>query len=541
MLNSLQRLLPSLSLHKCQESNESALLKKMTLEEKVGQLFMAHFRGETANVDAKALVQDVKVGGVIYYNWANGLSSPEQVKKLSASLQALSLQNQHPIPLLIAVDQEGGIVARLNQGFTIFPGNKALGMTKDPKLAEKAAFAMGQEMQSVGVNMNLARVVDINSEPRNPVIGIRSFGDSPNLVLDFGAKALNGYKSAHVITSLKHFPGHGDVLVDSHSDLPVNPKSLKELEQSEIAPFAQLGASADTIMTAHILVPAMDPKNCATLSPKILSYLRNKIGFQGPIVADSLTMDGVLKQCKTVNEAAIRAINAGCDILIFGGKKLTGQADQELSVAEVQCIHRSIVDAVKSGRVAEDRLNQAVTKILILKEKHLNSNAAIQPPGGILTKKHSILAKEIASKALTVIKKEEIPSLHQKNVCVLAPHFLRRNMEETKLLNIGKTTDAFFFKDLNPSSREIEAAQMHAKSADVLLVCSYNAWKNPSQEALIQTLSTLGKPVILLVTRDPLDADLFPKADCILSTYSPTTVSLQAASDYLVKINRPVS
>jgi beta-N-acetylhexosaminidase len=528
MLNALQRLLLSLSLLTYQKSEGSDLMKNMSLEEKVGQLFMAHFRGVTANEDAKTLVQEIKVGGIIYYNWSNGLSSPEQVSQLSASLQTLSQQNRHPIPLLIAVDQEGGIVTPLDRGFTIFPGNKALGMTKDPKLAEKSAFAMGQEMQSVGVNMNLAPVVDINSEPRNPVIGLRSFGDTLRIVLDFGTEALNGYTRAHIITSLKHFPGHGYVQVDSHSDLPVNPKSLKELEQSEMEPFAQLAASADTIMTAHILVPVMDPENCATFSPKILSYLRNQIGFQGAIVSDSLTMEGVLKQCQTVDEAAIRAINAGCDILIFGGKKLIDQTTQELSVAEVQHIHRSIVDAVKGGRVAEDRINEAVAKILELKEKCLYRDSL----GELSIKEHHILAKEIASKAITVIQKEKIPSLYEKHVCILAPHVLRANVEQS-LLNIGKTTEPFFFDGLNPSSRDIEDAQVHAKSADVLLVCSYNAWKNPSQEALIQSLSTLGKPMILIVTRDPLDSDLFPKANLILSTYSPTTVSLQAAWDYL--------
>ena len=229
--------LPSLSFrNQNQQHKKSDLLERMTLEEKVGQLFVAHFRGEVANEDAKNLIQDVKVGGIIYYNWSNGLTSPEQARELSAGLQALSQQNRIPIPLLISADQEGGVVIRLNNGFTIFPGNKALGMTGNPKLAEEAALATGKELRAVGINMNLAPVVDVNSEPRNPVIGIRAFSDSPETVLAFGKMALSGYNQAHTIATLKHFPGHGDVLVDSHENLPVNQKSIKELEHTELLP-----------------------------------------------------------------------------------------------------------------------------------------------------------------------------------------------------------------------------------------------------------------------------------------------------------------
>lgn len=231
-------------------------LKEMTLEEKVGQLLMVHFNGEKVNDDAKILVKDTKVGGIIYYNWSNGLHSPEQIQTLSTGLQKLTEANQNPIPLLIAADQEGGVVARLNNGFTKFPGNKALGETFDPNLAEGAALAMGEELQAVGINMNLAPVVDVNSNPRNPVIGVRSFGDEAETVLAFGKKALNGYRQAQIIATLKHFPGYGDVAVDPHEDLPIVRKSKEELERVELLPFAKLASSADAIMTAHILVPA---------------------------------------------------------------------------------------------------------------------------------------------------------------------------------------------------------------------------------------------------------------------------------------------
>lgn len=340
---------------------------QMTLEEKVGQVLMVNFRGEIANVDAKVLIQDVGVGGFIYYNWANGLSSFNQVRKLSDSLQSLA-----KVPLLIAVDQEGGKVTRLKNGFTDLPGNKTIADMGDSKIAEQLAFTMGQEMKEAGINMNLAPVVDIHVNPLNPVIGTRSFGDTPEIVTTFGKATIEGYHHAGIITTLKHYPGHGDVEIDSHVDLPVVYKSIEDLEKMELLPFKELSHDTDAIMTAHILVPAIDAISCATLSEKHISYLRIVIGFQGLIVSDSLLMEGVLKQCKTVDEAAICALHAGCDLLILGGKKLNYELskEEELTLSEVLHIHQSIVNAVQQGRIPEERINQAVERILQLKIKY---------------------------------------------------------------------------------------------------------------------------------------------------------------------------
>lgn len=505
-------------------------VKEMSLEEKVGQLLMTQFHGEDANEDARLLIQEVKVGGIIYYNWSNGLHSPSQVQALSAGLQKLA----HPIPLLIAVDQEGGVVARLNQGFTRFPGNKALGETSDPSLAKEAAFMTGIELQAVGVNMNLAPVVDINSNPRNPVIGVRSFGESPETVLVFGEQALNGYKEAGVIATLKHFPGHGDTATDSHEDLPIVHKSKEELEQMELLPFAKLAASADAIMTAHIIMPAFDQDSCSTLSEKTLGYLRDTLGFEGVIVSDSLVMEGVLKKCQTVDEAAIRALNAGCDLLILGGRLLSGErAGFELTVSDVKRIHRSIIEAVKDGRLSEERINQAAQKILDLKNRYLASAKEANPPIDLSQvvnlEAHNAVAKKIASMALKTLKNEPVPSLHDKTISVFAPQLLQDSLDQTTLL---KATSCYF-KGLSPTEDEIEAAKQAATTADVIFICSYNAWKNPSQITLIQALLDLKKPTVLVVTRDPLDALLFPQANLVFKTFSPTPLSIQAVCESL--------
>jgi beta-N-acetylhexosaminidase len=344
-------------------------IEELSLEERVGQVLMVHFHGEVANEEAKILIQEVHVGGVIYFNWANGLTSPHQVRTLSAGLQRLVLEKPRArIPLLIAVDQEGGRVSRLREGFTSFPENRALGLIGNPSLAEATAFAIGEELHSVGINMNLAPVVDVDSNPQNPVIGSRAFGKSPETVSLFGEQALRGYERAKTISTLKHFPGHGGA-EDSHEALPVVRKSMEELERMDLAPFTQLAPKADVIMTAHLLVPALDPEHCSTLSSKTLTYLREKIGFSGVIMTDSLVMQGVFEKCQSVEEASLQALNAGCDLLLLGGRIKT--LDRELRVADIQRIHRSLVDAVKEGRIPEERLNQAVQKILTLKERYL--------------------------------------------------------------------------------------------------------------------------------------------------------------------------
>ncbi|MBA3237416.1 MAG: beta-N-acetylhexosaminidase [Parachlamydiaceae bacterium] len=507
-------------------------LENLSLEEKVGQILMVNFQGEVPNEDAKALIQEIKVGGIVYYNWANGLNSPEQVKKLSLGLQELSQENSHLIPLLIASDQEGGIVTRLSQGFTVFPGNRALGETGDSNLAAEAAFAMGQEMQAVGVNMNFAPVVDINSNPRNPVIGIRAFGEHPEKVLAFGNKALNGYHAAGIITTLKHFPGHGDVEVDSHEALPVINKNLDELERTELLPFTKLASHADVIMTAHLLVPALDSENCSTLSTKTLTYLKNTIGFHGVIISDSLVMEGVLKKCETIDEAAIQAFNAGCDILLLGGKLLMkDHTSLELSVGDIRRIHSHLVKAVRSGRISEARLNESIQKILELKAKYLG--AKISKLSTFDQTAHLKLAQKIASRSLKVIKNTDTGPLHNKKILVLAPQLLQENLQRTTLFKKHTQMPTYFFKSLAPTSQELDEVKILLQEADGFLIYSYNAWKNPLQSALIHSVLETKKPGFLIVTRDPLDAQLFPNAHTVFLTFSPTLPSLQAVCDKL--------
>jgi beta-N-acetylhexosaminidase len=401
------------------------------------------------------------------------------------------------------------------------------------------------------------------------------------MVVIFGEKALHGYRKAGIITSLKHFPGHGDVEIDSHQDLPVVNKSKEQLDKIELLPFAWLADQADTIMAAHLLVPALDPDHCSTLSKKTLDFLKKDLGFKGAVISDSLVMDGVLKKCGSVDEVAIEALNAGCDILLFGGKQQIGtHTNLELTVADVKRIHQNLVAAVKNGRISEQRVDEAVEKILELKFRYLMSAKglsnnkmndlaaskprgskiikggsinAIQPPfmifeprefsrqpnrsfycltvpkeeHAINTPEHQQIAKKIAARALRIIKNnpDSLEGLSQKKVAVIAPEIIKNEVQKTSLASVG---NVFYFEGLNPS----ETILQQAESAEVVIFCSYNAWKNPSQASCINTLLTK-KPVILFVVRDPLDAELFPDADVVIKTYSPTAPSIQAGCDQL--------
>jgi beta-N-acetylhexosaminidase len=343
----------------------------LSLEEKVGQVLMVHFHGEEANQDAQILIQQMHVGAFIYYNWCNGLHHPDQIKKLSEGLQKLTLETRYQIPLLIAVDQEGGEVSRLQNGFTKFPCNGVVGDSEDPNLAYKIALTMGSEMRAVGINMNLAPVVDVkNPQDNNSKMSKRSYSAFPEFVVSFAAEALRGYKEAKIFSVLKHFPGHGDVAVDSHFELPILNKAVIDIENIDLYPFEKLHMMTDAIMVGHIKVPVWDEDHCATLSKIILTdILRNKIGFQGVIISDSLVMQGVLLQTGTVEEAAIQALQAGCDLLILGGMLLNGNTKTELSVQDIMRVYQSILEAVRCGRIPEGRLNDAVSRVLTLKTR----------------------------------------------------------------------------------------------------------------------------------------------------------------------------
>ena len=369
-------------------------LSALSLREKVGQMLMVYVEG-----DEERLIREAKVGGIILYNWANDLSAPEKVRDLCNRLQELAVKHRLP-PLFLAVDQEGGRVARLKSGFTEFAGNGALGRAGRPVLAYKAALAMGREMRSVGVNWNLAPVVDINN--LRAVMGTRSFGADPVAVSELAEGAVDGYSDAGEIACLKHFPGLGDADADSHEALPVVSKSEEELEKCELVPYRRLAAKADAIMTAHVLLPKIDPDNPATVSERILQgILRTKLGFRGVIISDSIVMKGILAVDK-IEEVAVRAIEAGCDIILIGGRDLQHKTASEVHCEEVMRIQNYVLAAVESGRISEARIDASVERILALKQK-IRKEAGMNV---LQCRAHAELSREIALRAFPLSEEE---------------------------------------------------------------------------------------------------------------------------------------
>lgn len=357
-----------------------------SVEEKIGQLLMTYFNGEEVNEDARILIEDLYVGGIIYYTWANGLSSKSQVQNLSAALRSLS-----PHPLLIGVDQEGGRISRLKGDFFVSPSAASI---QDARAAFFLANAMGIELKEVGINLNFAPVVDLNCNPQNIVIGDRSFGNDLTHVTELGGAFAQGLIEAGVNPCLKHFPGHGDVAMDSHFSVPVVDKSRAELDAYELYPYQKLLHKAPCIMTAHTLFPQLDAEFPSTFSKKILTgILREEMGYEGAIITDSLKMQGALDGNLSMGEAAIRSFLAGADILLIGGKLLLDADDNE-HMDEVREVRDALVQAVLSGRISEERLDASLRirgrlfqDLPLYKERDLvdhHKSETVTRPGGNL-------------------------------------------------------------------------------------------------------------------------------------------------------------
>jgi len=511
--------------------------KQWTLEEKIGQMLVVHFNGTELNAEAKGYIQDLHVGGFIFYEWSNQLSSPQQVQKLTSGLQAFAKEHaSQPIPLFMMTDQEGGVVSRLKNGFTQFPGNRALAQSNRPELAELSAYIIGREMRVVGMNMNLAPVVDVNINPLNPVIGIRSFGDSAEQVSCYAAQSLKGYRRAGVIAVLKHFPGHGDVVADSHESLPVVNKTLQELEQTELSPFFRLTPDAPGVMTAHLLVPALDKKNCATLSkPIVEGLLRERMGFQGVILTDSLAMQGVLdNKSDSIQEVAIQSIEAGHDILLLGGNQLLTSENPELTLEDVSKIAQAIAQAVRTGRLSMERIDASMERILTLKNQYAlfdESPVDVASLASLNSAAHRAVAREIAMAVIIVVQDQldEDYTLEKKKIGLFAPEVVKSAVMATSL----KDAQKLFFNLKDVSEDQIAQAKKIAQEADVLVFLSYNAWKFPCQLELFKALQSMQKPTIVLVIRDPQDAALYVDASLVICTYSSVKVSIQAGIDVL--------
>ncbi|MDP1767529.1 MAG: beta-N-acetylhexosaminidase [Nitrospirota bacterium] len=323
----------------------------MTTRDKIGQLFMVGFLGTSVTRDLASFIKEYKPGGVILFS--RNLESVEQMVDLTNDLQACSPHS----PLLISIDQEGGRVSRLPKGFTIFPPCELLGRANSTELAYAAAATIAKELRAVGVNMNMAPVLDVNSNPDNPVIGDRAFGATPDVVCELGLATAAGLQDNNVVACGKHFPGHGDTNVDSHKELPVVAASRERLETVEFPPFRRaVTQGIASMMTAHVLYRTLDPELPATLSPTIINgLLRQELRYDGVVLTDDLEMHAIIDHYG-IEDAAVRAMSAGCDVLL-----ICKDRDREIAAFE------AVEQAVASGTISMERLSLSASRIARLK------------------------------------------------------------------------------------------------------------------------------------------------------------------------------
>jgi len=329
------------------------IMKNMTLEQKVGQMFIVGFSGTTFTTTLSDAIENYHFGNIIYMG-AN-VKKPATIVKMSNDIQTKMVES-NGVSAIISTDQEGGRVARLTTKATHFVSNMAVCATGDTNNSYEIGVACGFELKNYGINMDLAPVLDVNNNPDNPVIGIRSYSDNPVRVALFGNKMYEGLGDSGVIGCVKHFPGHGNTSTDSHTGLPVIPSSKDELYQTELAPFiASISNGVSAIMTTHILFSAIDNEYPATLSHKVLTeLLREELGYTGLIVTDGMGMSGVT-QFGTTEEIAVMGVKAGIDIFCY------------TSLDSPKKAHAAIIDAINKGEISMDRINESVQRILLTK------------------------------------------------------------------------------------------------------------------------------------------------------------------------------
>jgi len=382
------------------------LLSEMTLEEKeekVGQLFMVSFKGTAFSPWVERMIQDFHIGGLLIFS-AN-VSTLDHLQVSIAQAQEASKAYGAHIPLFIAIDHEGGIITRLGVKATEFPSNMAVGATRSVSYACLMADAMASELQAIGINMTLGPVLDVNTDPANPVIGTRSFGSDPGLVTKIGLAMIESYQQHNIIAVAKHFPGHGSTKIDSHKQLPTLTADRHHLEVVELQPFhAATAAGVDAIMTAHIAVPALDddPTRPATLSAPILTgLLRRQWRFNGLIATDSLGMGAILHTVG-MTKATTLAFQAGADLMMFGW-------DTVDNLSEIQAAYDALLGLVQEDPKSMERLDTSVRRILWVKAKR--GILDWSPPLSFIEEtvrstEHLILAQRLAQDSVTLVRDE---------------------------------------------------------------------------------------------------------------------------------------
>ena len=580
-----------------------ALVSKMTLEEKIGQKIMLSFRSgwtmrdgtrisavQNINDEIYEIIGKYDIGSVILFA-ANFNSDAKINVELTDGLQRAAMDETlggNSIPLLIATDQEGGIVYRLTGG-TALPGNMALGASGDIENAVKAGNIIGSELNAVGVNVNFAPDADVNNNPNNPVIGLRSFSSNPQLAARFVSAYIEGVQNNNVATAAKHFPGHGNVATDSHTGLPSVPATKEELYATELVPFqAAIDAGTDMVMTAHIQFPNIvteeiysDKKDelmspPATLSREILTdLLRDEMNFDGVIVTDSMTMQGVADYFDT-NERNLLAVKAGVDILDIPFTDMSSMADMESKLIPLV---NAFVDAYTKEdgyngiKLSVEELDESVERILICKYNRgvmdlVNDTTTLEEKKAIASSvvgsvENRETERLISANAVTVVKNENnvLPlKLTSDSKVVFASTYSRNNNRfvlawqrakqagiipegaDYKILqhynwtglndkvNSAINSDGTNFAGTNKDVLDWGTVLVHA--SEISSAGGIDGYLVACPQLFTQYCKDNGKQTVVISLNHPYDVQAFPNADGILAVYGTTSLGLDITESF---------
>ncbi len=501
---------------------EEITINSLTLEEKVGQMLMFAFRGIEYNEQLETQIKDLKVGGVIHFG--HNIKDIEQVKTLNENIQ-----KNADIPLFIGIDEEGGTVQRIVEGMPPFPGAMAVSASKISPY--DLCKIVGVNLKKIGFNMNFAPVGDVNNNPNNPVINSRSYSDDPKVCSKYVIDSFKGFQDGGVLPTCKHFPGHGDTSVDSHVSLPTVNKDIDMLNNIELVPFKDsIDAGIDGIMASHILYPVLDDKYPATLSRKIITnLLKEKMGFDGLIVTDSLTM-GAIHQNYSPKEIVNLAANAGIDLMIFCGK-----AD----INDQKEIYNSLLEEVKNGNIPISRVNESVTKILKYKRKYIPNNISDnnetynigkEISKNSITKVFGDLKVNREDKVLAIFPKIQVLTLvdNQNQNYISLGSVLKKefsNIDEIIVDGKSEKIDTI-----------IEEISNKVKNYDKIILSTINVSKDDYFVKIVKSLSNecLNKTIVTSL-RSPYDIKYLKGVNSYYCLYEPTLLAFESFTKCLLE------
>ena len=498
----------------------------------LGQLMLA-FDGMTLPERMQRRLRERPAAGVTLFRHAN-VTEPGQLRELTDAIQRLAPAD---LPFLVAIDQEGGQLAGLGAASTPFAGAMALGAVGDPDLTERVGAAIGRELRAAGVNVNYAPVCDLATNPANPALGVRAFGDDPELAAELVAAFVRGLATSGVAATLKHFPGMGEIGADTHHGLVATSVDAEILRARELVPFRSgMAAGAPMVMCGHAAVAALTGRDDlpATLAaPIVTALLRDELGFAGLAISDALNMRALAQDGMGRAIEAIAGLRAGLDLLL-----LTSGDD---------ALDDALVLAANRGLVPADGVAASLNRVATLRRSLSAAPADGEPDTSVIgCAAHRDLADEVARRSLTLVRDEggllplrldptaEIfvvmprpadltPADTSSTVQPALADAIRRHHPRVTSHVIGQ----------DPGEAEIAAARAAASTADVLVIGTISASLQPGQVALVESLLALGRPTVTVALRTPWDADAYPAAGTHACTYSVLEPSLVALADAL--------